>query len=118
MKTNRNGRECPQWCTRDHADPDMPSMCTGGKKTAGKPGGKSAEVGLVWLTGDDKPEVSAQLWDDTNLTGILYADSTYDAARLAGFLEAAADTPKPVLRQMAAHVREVAAVAYPEAEAG
>jgi len=42
MKTNRDGRECPPWCVRDHQgdDPHLPS-CVGAERSTDQAGAQA-----------------------------------------------------------------------------
>jgi hypothetical protein len=111
MKTNRDGRECPPWCIRDHqADDSGLWGCAGSERTTG-PAGAAAQLHYM----EDTPQVAAWLLGPRDIA-TAYADAPHRAAGLAKFIENAADTPKKDLRALAAHVREAAAEAWPEQE--
>jgi hypothetical protein len=126
MKANRDGRECPPWCVRDHEDEDEPWSCASADREVTwkprnqvLPGGEAgARVRLSpW---DKTPEVITWSWgsDIRADTGHICAQSKADVEETALFLERAAEMPKPQLRALAKKVREAAAEAWPEAEAG
>jgi hypothetical protein len=114
-KTNRDGRACPSWCTRDHqADDTGPWGCTGTERGTRRVG---AEARLPYL--EKTPEVAAWLFGPGDLAdlAVAYADAPYRAADLAKFIEHAADARKEDLRALAANIRDAAAEAWPEQEA-
>jgi hypothetical protein len=111
MKTNRDGRECPSWCTWDHqADKSGLRSCIGTERGAGTVG---AEARLPYL--EKSPEVAAWLFG-SGYPATAYADAPHRAADLAKFIEFAADTPREDLHTLAAYVREATAEAWPEQE--
>jgi hypothetical protein len=111
MKTNRDGRECPPRCVRDHqADPDLRG-CVGAERGTGTAG---AQVMLPSTR--TTPEVAAWLRGPADL-GLAFADSPYRAGKLAKLIESAAEAPEQDLRALAAHIREAAAEAWPGQEA-
>lgn len=112
MKTNRDGRECPPWCVRDHQgdDPHLPS-CVGAERSTDQAGAQA----MLPCTGAT-PEVTAWLRGPAGL-GVAFADSPYRAGKLAKLIESTAEAPEQDLRALAAHLREAAAEAWPEQEA-
>lgn len=111
MKTNKDGRECPPWCIRDHqAGESHLRGCVGAEHGTGQAGAQA----MLPSTGTT-PEVAAWFRGTADL-GLAFADSPYRAGKLAKFIESAADAPEQDLRALAAHVREAAAEAWPEQE--
>jgi len=114
MKTNRDGRECPSWCIRDHQTETRLLGCVGAEHSTGTAGAQAVLPSMR-----ETREVAAWLSGPGDL-GLTFADSRYRAGKLAKFIEFAADAPEQDLRALAAHVREAAAEAWPgqEPEAG
>jgi hypothetical protein len=114
VKTNQEGRECPKWCVTDHSEPQAWTCSGPDRQAPGMRGGASARLGaygqapqvVAWLAGAHCGSEEAAV----------YAQSREDAARLAKFIEFAADARKPDLDALATNVREAAADAYPEIE--
>jgi hypothetical protein len=114
MKVNREGRECPDWCVRDHADADGPWSCAGQQHGTSK---AHAETHLGAFEKD--PEVVAWIGSESGFWAI-YANTEQRATWLPGVLETLAGMRKSEIRALAARVREATAEAFPqrEAEAG
>jgi len=114
---NRYDRPCPDWCTADHQDPDAAWMCVSEQAMVSRDGLRRAASSASWHVFEDRPQVAAMLWGKSLLFGVAYATSDYEAENLASFVECAAEASKGDLRQLAARIRESAAIAFPETEA-
>jgi hypothetical protein len=114
MKTNRDGRECPPWCIRDHQNENEPWGCIGTEKSIpGHQGGADARLGTYKKT----PHVAAWLFNGPVCDlAAAYADAPDQAEDLARFIEFAAEARKADLRGLAGKVREAAAEAWPQKE--
>jgi hypothetical protein len=114
MKVNREGRECPDWCVRDHTDADANWSCVGQRHGTSKAHAE-AHFGVF----EKDPEVTVWVGSDSGFRAI-YADTEHRASWLSDALEHLAGMRKPEIRALAARVREASAEAFPprEAEAG
>jgi len=118
--TNKDRRPCPDWCTADHQDPGGSWSCDSGHNwIRNRDGQLAAEATVSWDAFEHRPAVTAYLFprDAKPDVGSGFAHSRYEAEQMARLIDYAADVPKGVLRQLAADVRESAAVAYPQDEA-
>jgi len=104
VKTNQEGRECPEWCVTDHSDPQAWTCFGPARQTPEMRSGASARLGAY----GQAPEVVAWLaggrWGSEEAA--VYVESREDAARLARFIEFTADARKPDLDALATNVRE------------
>ena len=115
-KTNGNGRECPEWCERDHEN-DIPYTCNKTTTTV------AADEGHIWAwadldgcTSDPAPEIGIYAAPPDGKAGGLSFTSQADAVAAALFIENMADHTPDSHRQAAAQLREYAAAAWPEKE--
>lgn len=113
MKTNSNGRPCPEWCTADHAA-DLEISCRSEAPyiAAGKNSPTSFRATSVLSPRGDKPFVSAS----ASPGGAIFhrADEARDTASL---VESLADSTPARIRLFAAQIRTAADLAFgPEQE--
>jgi len=112
MKTNKDGRPCPDWCEADHGAQDL--SCTGAITPVA---GTAASTTLgAWPRVSDirsAPEVTVLAASPAGV-GSAHMESKRDAAELAALLEVAASVPPESVRALAGQVRQAADVAWPE----
>lgn len=117
-KTNKAGRECPQWCESDHENGRPPYSCERKSPSVQTPGGQ------LWaalsLGPGDKAEPEVTIFCSRSGapgTGG-YADFTSrePAEAVASALELLADAAPDDHRTLATQLREAAAEAFPQSE--
>jgi hypothetical protein len=121
-KTNpRSDQPCPAWCATDHEAEDAGLSCTGpDHDVRSAEGWRVATAKAQLFPGDKTPEIVSYAHgrEITGQMGTAYATGQRHAADLAAFVDRLAEMKKPEIRALAGRIREAAAEAWPEAEAG
>lgn len=122
VKTNKDGRECPDWCAIDHQASQDNIACSSPPVDRWQDGYVSAIDGKAFCVYTsqsprcDHPEIAVRTYSNAG-TGVVLADSKASAGKLASFLDGASAFSSEHIRAMAAEVRQKAAELYPEPEA-
>jgi hypothetical protein len=112
MKTNNDGRPCPDWCAIDHHQ-DAVQSCNGAADLieSDPPACFAAWPRLGYCA--DAPSVAANAWSGER-SGALELTSRQDAEQLASFLDVTASVPAETIREVAGQIRQAADLAWPE----
>ena len=112
VKVNRDGRECPARCIRDHPDDAGPWGCAGPEHRPGDFGGADGRPGTSGRT----PEVAVWAWRHHGIAAT-HAEGKSRALALADFLDHLSYLKPAQIRARAASLREASGEISPE-EAG
>jgi len=113
MKVNKAGRECPAWCDTDHEN-GLSYTCS--KNSPSVDAGNTHAWTWADLPNTGQPEAGVSAAGEAAVT-LGFADS-WSARNAAALIEGLAGFSPEEHREIAAHLRESAAQAFGEAEAG
>ncbi len=112
VKVNRDARDCPAWCIRDHPDDTGPWGCAGPEHRPGDFGGADGRLGTSGRT----PEVAVRARQPYGIATAC-AEGKSRALALADFLDHLSYLKPAQIRARAASLREASGEIFPE-EAG
>lgn len=119
MKENKAGRECPAWCVTDHETGES-GWCTGLRHEMRVKNDLRGSAYVDLSPMSKTPELSVVVLGKEleSQGGSAHVRSRWQADALARLVENASELTPAQGRDMAATIRETAAQAFPEAEAG
>ena len=117
-KTNKAGRECPQWCESDHENGHPPYSCERKSPFVQTPGGPLWAMLSLGPGNEAQPEVTLFASPQAGAGGYADFTSREPAEAVASALELLADAAPEDHRTLAAQLRGAAAEAFPASEPG